>query len=291
MSKNAFGNSRKFPVIPGITFYTQEYTSNAGVCSVPGSHTVLEINWCRKGRMECRMKDGCILYMGEGDLFLSMTDNHADILEFPLGYYEGVALAIDPAAADSSLPESYKKAGISISSTAQKFFQGDDCFLLKAGEYTAAFFEVIYSAPESQLPLYITLKTLELILFLSNLDTSMQSPMKVYHKSQVDVIKDVRQLLVSDLSKRYTIEQLSAEFCISQTALKNTFRDVYGVPVAAYIKAERMKSAADLLLSTDLSVQEISEKVGYENQSKFSAAFRENFGTTPALFRKEHANI
>lgn len=291
MGNNTFGNGKKYSVIPGIYFYTQEYDSYTGVCAVPGKQTALEINWCMSGRMECKMKDGCILYMGEGDLFMSMTDNHADLLEFPLGYYKGIALSVDVELADRSLPEAYKKSGISVSSAAEKFFRGDDCFLLKSNDYISSFFNVIYSAPEDQIQLYIILKTFELILFLSNLEPSLQSPMRIYRKSQVDVIKEVRNFLVSNISKRTTIEQLSSKFCISSTSLKNGFRDVYGKPISSYLKDERMKKAADLLISTDNSIQEISLQIGYENKSKFSTAFREYFGVTPVLFRKNNLKM
>ena len=43
-----------------------------------------------------------------------------------------------------------------------------------------------------------------------------------------------------------------------------------------------------LLRETDESVAEIARAVGYESQSKFTAAFKEYFGALPKEYRKNH---
>ena len=49
-----------------------------------------------------------------------------------------------------------------------------------------------------------------------------------------------------------------------------------------------MARAAQLLRETDESVAEIARAVGYESQSKFTAAFKEYFGVLPKEYRKTH---
>ena len=51
----------------------------------------------------------------------------------------------------------------------------------------------------------------------------------------------------------------------------------------AFVSMER---AAALLRETDLSVAEIAGQVGYESQSKFTAAFKEQFGQLPKEYRR-----
>ena len=50
---------------------------------------------------------------------------------------------------------------------------------------------------------------------------------------------------------------------------------------------ERMRLAAELLRGTRLSVIEVAGRVGYLNQSKFSAAFRRAYGRSPLEYRRE----
>ena len=49
-----------------------------------------------------------------------------------------------------------------------------------------------------------------------------------------------------------------------------------------------MLHAAELLTDTALPVIEIASRVGYENQSKFSAVFRKRFGVSPREYRRSH---
>ena len=47
-----------------------------------------------------------------------------------------------------------------------------------------------------------------------------------------------------------------------------------------------MEAAAELLVSEpQLSICEVAETAGYENQSKFSAAFKSVMGVTPFAYR------
>lgn len=105
-------------------------------------------------------------------------------------------------------------------------------------------------------------------------------------ENQVGAIKKVHDRLTEDLSKRITIEELAREFYMNPTTLKTVFKDVYGNSIAAHIKEHRMEKAAELLTTTELSINEIAAKVGYESQSKFSATFKEFYQKTPGEFRR-----
>ena len=73
---------------------------------------------------------------------------------------------------------------------------------------------------------------------------------------------------------------------------RKVFRAVYGAPVYRYIKDFKMKAAAAMLISQrDLNISEIAQRTGYDNASKFSAAFRDVMGTTPQNYRKRQEDI
>ena len=107
--------------------------------------------------------------------------------------------------------------------------------------------------------------------------------------SSIQTVNEVHELLISDLTRRYTIEELSSKFHINQTTLKTTFKTVFGQSVGGYMKEYRIKQAKKLLRHSDASVAEIACAVGYENQSKFTAAFRNITGVLPRDYRKAHA--
>ena len=47
-----------------------------------------------------------------------------------------------------------------------------------------------------------------------------------------------------------------------------------------------MRKASELLTGSRLSVSEMTEQVGYINQSKFAAAFKKQFGISPLEYRR-----
>ena len=73
---------------------------------------------------------------------------------------------------------------------------------------------------------------------------------------------------------------------MNPTTLKTLFKSVYGSSLAAHMKEHRMERAAELLRESDMSVAEIANQVGYESQSRFSAAFKEYYGQLPKEYRK-----
>ena len=57
-------------------------------------------------------------------------------------------------------------------------------------------------------------------------------------------------MLISDLQKRPTIEELSKKYLINTATLKDTFKGIYGQPIGTYMKEYRIKQAAILLRQT-----------------------------------------
>ena len=102
------------------------------------------------------------------------------------------------------------------------------------------------------------------------------------------VIRKIHNRLTEDPGKRYTIDELAREYLINTAALKATFKAVYGMPVASYMKQYRMNEAAKMLRETEQSIADIARSVGYESQSKFSAAFKDIMKTLPTDYRRQY---
>ena len=103
---------------------------------------------------------------------------------------------------------------------------------------------------------------------------------------QLAVVHAVHDQLLRNMEQRITIEALSKQHHINPTTLKAAFKAVYGTSIAAHIKQHRMEQAAGLLRQTDMSIAGIAQAVGYDSQSKLTAAFKSYFGTVPKEYRK-----
>ncbi len=110
-----------------------------------------------------------------------------------------------------------------------------------------------------------------------------------FQASQEEIIRRVHNDLTEDLSRRVTIEELSKKYLMNSTTLKRVFKEVYGETIAAHIKKHRMEAAAAMLRKSRDDIAAIAQAVGYESQSRFSAAFREVYGVLPSEYRKSRA--
>ena len=87
------------------------------------------------------------------------------------------------------------------------------------------------------------------------------------------------------MDKRITLDQVSERFHVSGTQIKKSFKAVYGVSMYAFIRTQKMHSAAAMLKSTDFTILEIAGEYGYENGSKFAGAFKAVMGMSPNEYR------
>ena len=107
-----------------------------------------------------------------------------------------------------------------------------------------------------------------------------------FEAAQAEIIRNVHNYMVEHLSERITIEELAKVFLMNTTTLKNEFKKVYGMSIAAHMKQHRMEAAAAMLLNTNDDISAIANAVGYESQSRFTAAFKETYGKLPTEYRK-----
>ena len=105
--------------------------------------------------------------------------------------------------------------------------------------------------------------------------------------SPAETAKKVHHYLLEHIDERITIEELSAKFLINPTTLKQAFKKAYGDSIASHMNEHRMKHAAKMLGETDKNIAEVAKAVGYESQSKFTAAFQKYYGTAPLKYKNQ----
>lgn len=107
-------------------------------------------------------------------------------------------------------------------------------------------------------------------------------------KSQAELANQASIYILEHMDKKITIKEIAEQMHVSQTQLKNSFRNYYGNSVYKYVRSRKMQRAAALLIDGKLSVMEIAGMLGYENCSKFSAAFRNEYGLSPSNYRRQN---
>lgn len=275
-------------VFPGIVFTYSLYRAGCRVVCPAPLGGVMRIDHCRVGRAGWETHGGLSCCLGPGDISVCMTDGRAEsVISFPLGCYEGFAVTVDPDTLDREPPELLREAGVSGRQLRKKFGGQDGCTVMPANPRIECIFSQLYGLPPRLRLPYFKLKAQELLLFLSMPEPARDKRPDQYASQQIEIIQSVHRQLTGHLDRRFTIEELSKQYLINTSSLKAAFKRVYGLPIAAYMKEYRMRKAAELLRETEDSIAEIAAQTGYQNQSKFTAAFRELFQMPPTAYRRQ----
>ena len=82
-----------------------------------------------------------------------------------------------------------------------------------------------------------------------------------------------------------TMEELCRVSGVSKQHLCLLFRNILSIRPMEYVAKRRIQEAKSLLTSTDDSIEEIAEKVGFGSESYFCKLFKRYEGITPSTFR------
>lgn len=106
-------------------------------------------------------------------------------------------------------------------------------------------------------------------------------------KQEERVISSITRYLQEHLSEEVSLSVLADEFHLNPQYISQLFKNEIGVGFLAYLTNIRIEKAKKLLLSTALSVTEISNRVGYGDYRVFTKVFKKTEGITPSQFRRE----
>ena len=92
-------------------------------------------------------------------------------------------------------------------------------------------------------------------------------------------------------SAELSAKQVADHVGLTPNYFSNVFKQYVGVSFVKYLTGYRMDKAKELLRTTDKTVVEIAEEVGYHNPNYFSAVFHRATGVPPLRFRKADEEI
>ena len=111
----------------------------------------------------------------------------------------------------------------------------------------------------------------------------MENMLKPYLFSEIE---RVTEYIREHLHESITIKQLCDETHLSTSVLYKKFHSHFGCTVNDYINTKRVEESLRLLEKTDLSIEEIAERIGFSSASYFSRIFKQKMGTSPMCFRQ-----
>jgi len=101
-------------------------------------------------------------------------------------------------------------------------------------------------------------------------------------------IARVRTFIDRNLHRTIHTQDLSAVARRTPAHFSRSFKLTFGEPPHAYVVKKRLEKACHLMITSSVSLSEIALSVGFSDQAHLCRLFRQAFGQSPAVWRREH---
>jgi len=99
---------------------------------------------------------------------------------------------------------------------------------------------------------------------------------------------EIDKYITDHLDEEINISLLCQKFNISRTRLYALCNQYISTGISSYIKTKRLNKAKELLSSTEMSVANISNAVGFSDYNYFLKSFKKHFGISTKVVRKNN---
>jgi len=100
-----------------------------------------------------------------------------------------------------------------------------------------------------------------------------------------ELIAQMQFWMKNNISSTTTLAELAIQFDISSRSFTRRFKQANGITATLYWQQLKLESAKELLTKTNISIQEVSGLVGYQEQSHLTRLFKKHLNLSPKAYR------
>lgn len=127
--------------------------------------------------------------------------------------------------------------------------------------------------------------------FLIKFSRALQrdTPPTVVSRSTREKLREVRRQILSQPEKKWNVAQMASLAALSPSRFHTIYKSLFATSPMQDLIDARVSFGRSLLLSDEeLTLQEVAEKLGYNDQYHFIRQFKAVTGLTPGAYRKRH---
>lgn len=141
---------------------------------------------------------------------------------------------------------------------------------------------------------FTTSKVLELLILVRRVQveylTQTNSQKDIVFEQEADNLY-IFKYIYSHLDQELTIASVAKLFFISESTLNRYVKKKVGLSFNTLVNEMRIGKTLDMLLHTDLTIEDIAALVGYANQAHLSKLFSARLGTNPNRYRQLYRRV
>ena len=110
---------------------------------------------------------------------------------------------------------------------------------------------------------------------------------KATGRPMIDIrVQQAMDYISSNLDRSFSVQDVARHVRLSRTQLSSLFKEHTGSTLFGWREERRIAQASQLLTQTALQIQEIAERIGYDDPLYFSRTFTRLVGCSPRQYRK-----
>ena len=100
----------------------------------------------------------------------------------------------------------------------------------------------------------------------------------------------ITEYIRNNKKRGITVSDIARHFGYNADYIGKYFKKIHGIGLKEYLAVQRIKLAKDFLLTTDMSVKQISSELGYNEENLFIKFFTYHEKISPAAFKAKYCN-
>lgn len=276
-------------LFPGIQLSLLEMETDAVFPSNTFADDIISINYCVEGRQESIFKDHTISYLPQNHLSVNGTKFLPVSFSFPLKRYKGISLVIEKNSLDASTEQLLKTFGINFRQIEDHLHLDTKWFICHQTKELDHLYDellkLVYVDGKTIDIDRLRIKVVELLLHIMKMDAVMDDEHIYFSSEHIQKTKMITAEMLDDPESKKTIEEYAREYQISPSVFHKVFHQIYDDTPYGYLKKYKMNMACIELKKGKKKISDIAVKLGYNNPSKFSKAFKSVYGVLPKDYK------
>lgn len=258
-------------------------------------HDYFELIYCHSGDVTFQVQERLVA-IREGDLFIIGSTLFHRHVENRNGRTEAVVVYF--------LPELIYRDGMIDEEATEylmPFLNQDGSFIHVVPAETGLPLQALHwieqihkempaDSPEGRLAVKTYLRMILMLLRRHYKDVQRIKGAFARRQRDIERLRPLFEFIDQHFAERISLRDASTVVGVSSSHFKRLFRQVTGQPFVTHLNRFRVAKAQGLLALTDKSIAEVSQEVGFCDQSYFGIVFRKFVHMPPLLYRQRHRN-
>lgn len=252
---------------------------------------MLEVGFCLEGTVTIDMESSLrSLAIKKGDMFIYQMNNDEEQFNFKYTDSKSISISLSRDAIIRQCNKAYSLcAEHAWSDEIECMFKSSPLIIEKANFSLVKQMKRLVSIDSQDILGLVSLKAAALEAIATAVsEKKTQCDLSCSQCTDDLKIKRAIWLIDHEVEHVYSLDHLAKLIGLSTYKIQKGFKEKTGITAYQYILKQRIERGAALIRTSDLSILDVANEIGYENPSKFAQVFKRRYGLAPLEYRKKY---